>query len=398
MTGVRAAVWGMAVALAVCAGVGRGQDAARGDGPGGAEGLRESLAGILEVQGAPALAAAGLSLDADGAPIVVCAVVGTRSVGLDAPVGLDDQWHLGSLTKSMTATMIARLVERGVMTWDMTLGETLPEIAERVPETHRGVTLRQLLMHRSGLPDDRTAGALLARAWQLEGPMHERRVEYVAMAFAQELGAPGDAMVYSNSGFVTAGTMAEAVMGRVWEDLMREEVFGPLGLATAGFGPPTSSDGRITQPLGHAAQLGMYIATPPVGGLVADNPTLWGPAGTVHMSIGDLALYAADQLAGERGQGRLLKEETYRYLHTPWGGESGYAMGWGVVVNDAGERTRLRHAGSNGRWYATIDIDLVKGLAAVTATNAANEKASDACWRASAAAMERAEAGGEGRP
>lgn len=351
--------------------------------------LHDELLAVREELGIPALAAAGVALFDEGPGTVAAAAVGSRSAAADAPVTIDDRFHLGSLTKSMTATMLARLVERGDLGWETTLALAMPELSDRLPESHRGVSIEHLLTHRSGLPDDRQAGELLARAWRLEGTLAERRRQYVVLAFGQpDLRSPGAERIYSNSGYVVAGVVAETRTGLAWEDLMRRELFEPLGLSTAGFGPPRGDDGRITQPIGHLAQLGAYVPTPPMGGLVADNPDIWGPAGTVHMSIVDLATYAGEHLAGHAGNGRLLGEPTYARLHTPPTG-SNYAFGWGVRARD-GRPVSLGHAGSNGRWYAIIRLDLRRGVAAVSATNAASDAAQQACDRAAGLALAHA--------
>ena len=56
--------------------------------------------------------------------------------------------------------------------------------------------------------------------------------------------------IYSNVGYALAGLMAEQVTGHSWEDLMRKRVFEPLGMLSAGFGPPGHA-GRVDQPWGH---------------------------------------------------------------------------------------------------------------------------------------------------
>jgi hypothetical protein len=55
--------------------------------------------------------------------ILEAAAAGARAVGSDAAVTVDDQWHIGSLTKAMTATLAAVLVERGTLDWSLTVGQ-----------------------------------------------------------------------------------------------------------------------------------------------------------------------------------------------------------------------------------------------------------------------------------
>jgi len=62
---------------------------------------------------------------------------------------------------------------------------------------------------------------------------------------------PGQKYAYSNVGYTIAGAMAEKVAGDTWEDLMKREVFEPLKITEAGFGPPRSTDKTLEQPRGH---------------------------------------------------------------------------------------------------------------------------------------------------
>ncbi len=87
----------------------------------------------------------------------------------------------------------------------------------------------------------------------------------------------------------------------------------------------------------------------------------------MHMSVGDWARFAVDQMKGRRGEGKLLKASAYRFLHTPLE-ETGAAVGWGFEDKPYGPL--LIHTGSNGAWYAVTALapDLLNAV--VVATNA----------------------------
>ena len=61
-------------------------------------------------------------------------------------------------------------------------------------------------------------------------------------------GAVGD-FLYSNLSYALAGAMAERLTGKSWETLMQERLFVPLGITTAGYGPP-GTPGQVDQPWG----------------------------------------------------------------------------------------------------------------------------------------------------
>jgi hypothetical protein len=134
-------------------------------------------------------------------------------------------------------------------------------------------------------------------------------------------------------------------------------------MTTAGFGPPPKVAGHIKRGEAWAAQ-------------DRDNPLVMSPAGTVHLSLGDWAKFAAAHLGQVEG---YLKPETLAILHEPLEGEgASYALGWGAGKNEKGEVVRLSHAGSNTMWYAVIVLDTQKGEARLAATNCMGQAAADA--------------------
>src|SRR5262245_19045053 len=314
----------------------------------------ESLDALLEPirtkHGLPALAGAIVR----GDRVVAIGATGVRRQGDPTKVTPQDLWHLGSCTKSMTATLIARLVDRGVLSWDATIAGVFPDRRPRMAEGWERASLPHLLTHRSGAPAhhapqgggapaDLSVDGLWGRLWRREGSPTEQRLQLLDGVTAQPpLSQPGTKHLYANAGFAIAGAMAEKATGKAWEDLMREEIFRPLGMDRTGFGAPGSAD-RLDQPRGHAPRPEGPVPVEP--GPAADNPPAIGPAGTVHAPLEDWAKYAALHLAGARGKSAFLKPETWKRLYTPPPGES-YACGWVVRDQDwAGGRT-LWHNGS----------------------------------------------------
>ena len=111
---------------------------------------------------------------------------------------------------------------------------------------------------------------------------------------------------YSNLGFIIAGAIAEARTGKSWEDLIREQIFAPLGIKNAGFGPP-GTPGQDRSTLGTSrTRPGKLDALDPANP-DGDNPPALGPAGTINIALKDWLLFAQDQLDGVHGRGKLLK-------------------------------------------------------------------------------------------
>ncbi len=305
------------------------------------EGRAQALAETLWSQtGGPAV---GVAIVEDGTTWTGAA--GLRRDGADVAVAPDDLWHVGSLGKAMTAFLAARLVEAGRIGWDDGPGQVLGDVSPPIHADLGDVTLTELLTHRSGMVPNlgllstrRLAGDRAAR-----DVMADRRAYAARVLGRAPAGARGD-YLYSNAGYVVAGAMLEAAAGASWERLLAQEVFGPLGMTDAGFGAPGRA-GALNQPLGHRTWLwGPRLAEP---GPRADNIPALGPAGTVHLSLGDMGLWLRAHLDRDPA---LLSPEGWARLHTPPAG-SDYAPGW--VVRPDG---RLWHNGSNMLWYAEATI------------------------------------------
>jgi len=297
-------------------------------------------------------------------------VTGLRQKGGDEPVTPDDQWHIGSCTKSMTATLLALLVKRGDLTWEVPLGDALPELAGGMNERFREVPLVQLVCHRAGLTD----GALMEhfQEWRTsKAPVMEQREELCRLALAAAPAhEPGSTFEYANTGFVIAGHVAEVATGKPWEELIRTLLFSPLGMTSAGFGAPGVPDAD-DQPRGHFPGGG-----PVEPGPMADNPSIVGPAGTVHATLGDWAKYVQLHLKGVGEDVKLgeitLTVDDFAVLHEAFDGPGqSYGFGWVHETRPwaGGDGTALWHNGSNTMWYALTWLGLENGVAGLAVTN-----------------------------
>ena len=293
-------------------------------------------------------------------------VSGERKKGSGVQLSADDLWHIGSVTKSMTATMLGRLVEQGAFGWDL----SIKDVFAGVDGVHAGwdtVTLEQLLSHTSGV--DPNFPFLVSFKNPAEGKdrMIARETASINVLKKNPHSTPGSTFSYSNLGYTIAGVMAEKKTGISWEQLIRRELFEPLQLQSGGFGPPQDSAGTLSQPRGHRTVVGFTVAV----GTDDDNTPIIGPAGTVHLSLVDLARYAHEHLKGMQGKSELLKTETYQRLHKPM--LDNYAFGW--MVNNPksiGLGPVIWHNGSNTFWYAFVAlIPDINAVIAVT-SNAGN--------------------------
>jgi CubicO group peptidase (beta-lactamase class C family) len=300
---------------------------------------------------------------------VALGVAGVRTRGKPDKVATADRFHIGSDSKAMTAMLCGILVDEGKLKWGQTLGETFPELKKSMHAQYQAVTLEQLLTHRAGAPGALEKDPLWGKLWEHKGtPTNARRLLLQGVTSKPPEATPGEKFIYSNAGVSIAGHMAEKVTGKSWEDLMREKIFRPLGMTTAGFGAP-GTRAKNDQPRGHKAD-----GSPVEPGPGADNPVAIGPAGIVHCSIEDWAKFIAANLTSAKT--KLVKPETLEKLHTPAPGAPKYAMGWNIADGQpwAGGPA-LTHAGSNSMWFAVAWLAPAKDFAVLVTCNQANDKA-----------------------
>lgn len=344
---------------------------------GAADDLAAKLRPVRERAGLPAM---GAVVVRGGGRAVALGVEGVRRAGGTEKVTPADRWHIGSNTKSMTATLCAMLVEEGKLKWATTIADVFPTLAPQMNPRWRTVTLEQLLTNRAGMPGDLLKTPLWGQLWAFKGKPEQARDLLLRGVTANAPEAePGTQYIYSNAGFAVAGHMAETVMKTPWEALLRQRLFGPLGMTSAGFGAPGTAR-AVDQPRGHSAD-----GKPHDPGPGADNPVAIGPAGIVHCSLTDYGKYLALHLRGETdggGEKKLLKPETFKKLHEPATGPgTKYAMGW-IVVSDyvPGTGRALTHDGSNTMWYVTAWVLPEHDVAMAVACNQGGEGAAKACY------------------
>lgn len=321
----------------------------------GDEPITRILTPIRKKYNVPAMAAAIVTsrgLEKIGA-------VGVRKAGTQVQVSLDDNWHLGSDTKAMTATLVACLVEKGKLHWDSKPSQLFTNLSPAFHPQFKHLTLLHLLSHHAGLPPN-----LNWSQFEKKGNLQEQRLAVVQEALAKPpKSTPGSQFLYSNLGYVIAGAMVEQVTGITWEEAVQQYVFRPLHMRSVAFGG-LGTPGQIDQPWGHAK------AGKPVreNGPGVDNPPVLGPAGRVNCTLQDWSLFVADQLRGLRGEPGLLKPQSYQVLaKPPCGGDA--ALGWLAVDRDWGGGKVLNHCGCNTMHFANAWLAPKKDFAILVCAN-----------------------------
>ncbi len=326
--------------------------------------LEEILRFVVADTGVPAVGA----MVVHNGSVAEIGTAGMRSSGGSDIVTDFDQWHIGSLTKSMTATLSAVLVEQGLLGWGSTVGQVFPDLVGTVHPAYLDVRLDELLSHTGGI--SASSSAIAESVSQMGGSLPAQRLRFTAEVLSAAPQQSRGSYAYSNAGYIIAGAMLERLTGSEWEHLMQAYVFDPLGMNNSGFGAP-GEGGSSDQPAGHIPN-GPGWHPIPSESLYADNPALFGPAGTVHSTMADIANYMTLHLAGVHGQSvpGYLTADSFSKLHQPMS-DAQYALGWNV------SEISLHHIGSNNRWLAQIVIVPGIDVALFMVTNAADAEAAD---------------------
>lgn len=295
---------------------------------------------------------------------------GLRSLQHLPAVTTDDRWHLGSDTKAMTAFLIALAIQDGRMGWD---SEVLPLLGlEREFKAHpdnQKLTLADLLAHQSGLQEahEIQSGNLWLKLAQSKRPVLAQRIEMTRATLA----APSKksrTFSYANINYIVLGTLLEATYTTAWENLLRERVFQPLGMATCGFGVAGVQGEKIpSQPWPHVKEKDQLVGGAPEHKL--DNPPLLGPAGTAHCSLEDWSKFIHELMNAAQGKGKLLrKRELALRLLSPASGTPYTYGAW--ISRQEGKITTFAHDGSNTFNYAKAWFAPEKRAIVLIATNA----------------------------
>lgn len=279
------------------------------------------------------------------------------------PMAVDTVFDLASITKLATAAVALKAVEEGLLELD-------EPVAAHISGFHPGITLRQLLVHTSGLPAVR-------QLWAVPGGRTERAAAVLASPTEAE---PGERHVYSCVGYLVTGLLLERVRGAPLPALVADYITGPLGMTDAGFCPEEDTVGRVA-----ATEDSSHVGRGVVRGEVHDEASwsLGGSGGNAGLfgTATDLLRFAeALRCGGVDPQSgvRMLAEDSVAAMTTDQLGAAlraavGYGQGVGPRIADRtfmGSRASDRAFGHTGFTGTSLVIDPVHELVVIVLTNA----------------------------
>jgi CubicO group peptidase (beta-lactamase class C family) len=293
----------------------------------------------------------------EGIAVGVLEPQGTRIVS-SGPVEASTLFEIGSISKVFTALILADMAAKGEISLDDPAEKYLPAGAHMPERGGRKITLRDLSMHRSGLPrlpdnmpygdpDDPYADYTEAQMLEFLG----------RYALPRDIGAQWE---YSNFGVGLLGYLLGRAAHEDYETLLRERITGPLGMADTAVSLSPQQTARLATP---HDQFGRP-AKP------WNLPTLMG-AGGIRSTAPDMLKFAAAVLDPSSPLGPAMK------LALSELGDTGssrvrQALGWQVVTPEPG-REVLMHDGGTGGFRSSLVLEPAEQRAVVVLANSGAE-------------------------
>lgn len=283
---------------------------------------------------------------------------GETVAGSGDPVTSKTLFKIASNSKAMTAAVLARLVQQGKLRWDDPVVKHLPAFAMHDPWVTAHMTVSDLLIHNSGLPEGGGDLMLWPEPNLFTRDDIVRGLRHIKPAYGFRAG-----YAYDNLLYVVAGQVAAAAGGASYEELVRRELFEPLGLAGCKVGEfDLAAAGSVAQPhTGRAEGTVAMRRDPPTVPAIAS-----APAGGIRCTLDDMLLWAGNWLQPTPAQLRWLGPAQREAMWTPrtpmpisalrkrWDNTHDYAYAYGFRVADVDGQWTVSHTGTLGGMYSMM--------------------------------------------
>ncbi|MGQ0833676.1 MAG: serine hydrolase [Gammaproteobacteria bacterium] len=288
--------------------------------------------------------------------VVYVRTAGELVAGSGEPITPDTLFKIASNGKAMTTAVMARLVDAGKLRWNDPVVRYLPDFRMNDPWVTREMQVRDLLIHNSGLrsgagdlmlwpePNLFTRADIIAGLAHLK-PVHSFRAHYD----------------YDNLLYIVAGEVAAAAGGMSYEELVRRELFAPLGMTRCQVGEWRRDEvGNVAQP--HMRQADRNVPIRRDAELIP--ATTMAAAGGIRCSLNDMLKWARMWLGDEPWLTRAQREALWT-AHTPmplsrrqrnWDNSRFYAYGYGWRLSDVDGVLRVAHTGTLAGMYSALTL------------------------------------------
>ncbi len=257
------------------------------------------------------------------------------------PVTKDTRFEVASISKPVIATAVMMLWEEG----KFKLTDAIGAYVKDLPVAWGHVPIRQILSHTSGIPEFRGSDLYFSKR------MEDVPFADIAKSLPEKLEFdPGDHFEYSNTNYLLAGKLIEAVTGKPWTDFLRARIFTPLAMTATGF-------------VGSQEHAQGYVGSRPA----RDCSLTWaGPGSSIVSTAEDMAKFDAALTFP-----KLIKGATYSEMLQPTLTKLGpmdYGIGWQVAK--VGPNVMALHSGKMNGFSSMYLRVLDQQIGVIVLTNA----------------------------
>jgi CubicO group peptidase (beta-lactamase class C family) len=295
--------------------------------------------------------------------IVHTRVAGDLVAGTNEKIDNDTLFKIASNSKAMTTALLARLVDAGKLRWEDPVTRYLPNFKMYDPWVTQQIQVRDLLIHNTGLREG--AGDLML--WP--EPNNFNRADILAgLAHLKPQQSFRSQYAYDNLMYVVAGEVAAAAGGASYEELMRREIFEPLGMTRCQVGAwDREAIGNVAQP--HMRQGDSNVPIRGDGKRIPLDTA--AAAGGIRCSLNDMLtwmrVWLGDELKTTDGSTWLspTQRKVLWSAHTPmplgqrqrlWDGSHINAYGLGWRLSDVDGVWRVAHTGTLAGMYSAVNL------------------------------------------
>jgi CubicO group peptidase (beta-lactamase class C family) len=288
----------------------------------------------------------GVVLIADNGKPVYQKAFGYREFENKIPLQISDIFELASVSKQFTAMIIMMLKEKGLLNYDDSVSKYL-----QIP--YKGMTIRNLLTHTSGLPDYQE---IMDKYWDKSKVAgNPDCIEYLNKYAPPKHFEPGEKYEYSNTGYMLLASIAEKASGKDFIEMCRKWIFKELKMKSTDIRTLEEKKATKNFAIGHiyVEERNKYVRA---DSFPSSNYTIWlgnrkGP--------GRISSTAADLLKWDKALYTeiLIKQSTLQDAFTPMklnnGTISNYGFGW-ELRNDPSFGKIVQHNGDNPGYKTQI--------------------------------------------
>ncbi len=303
---------------------------------------------------------------------------GLRNLAKKLPVTEKTSFLIASCTKAFTATAIGILVDEGKLEWDIPVRKYLPSFSLSDPVATERLTVRDLLLHRCGLPrhdwlwfnSPLTMPELCARL---------RFLEPTAVS-----GQPPDfrnKYQYNNLMFMVAGLLIEHTSKKKYEEFIAERIFTPLGMSSSKFiSPELEQDENLAQGYyRHKKQTLLYLRGWMKKAVLNALKGPLNPAGGIVSNVLDMCRWLRLQLnQGKWSKETIISAQNLKQLYSPevvlpqtiaYKERLNICFGMGWIIEAYRGYHLIRHSGNLAGFSASVSFLPVESLGVVVLTN-----------------------------